>query len=227
MTLAYHLTCGERADMSLKESTQDVYELQEDDPLAVEETLRFLYTSEYPADTKLAARRDIPAWEKHLGVMIVADKYGISELEDAAFAFCKDHLKKLHEDERLDLRQVIDRSGGYPDMSGKFNGLIASMADTDGDTFMIFYGDTGFRQWLDHHSPKTDWLIEKHFNALLSLPTFREKLGRDGFTALCHLDRMKNEFNELKKKHDALKTENGRLKKQKRERNNRPSEPSW
>lgn len=94
MTLPYHLICGEPADMSLKESTQDVYELQEDDPLAVEEMLRFLYASEYPADTKLAARRDIPAWEKHLGVMIVADKYGISELEDAAFECCESHLEK-------------------------------------------------------------------------------------------------------------------------------------
>lgn len=172
-----------------QESTQDTYELHDDDPVAVDAMLCYIYAVEYPGGD-LFFKSKSALWERHLNVAIVADKYGLPQLERRALERCLDRIIGDNWSGDVDLLYVIERSMDYPDRTGKLTETIVELVDKP---FMKLFKDARFRDWVDDHAAKTKVLVAKHFAELMKLKIFRAKLEADGALAVKHLDRVLEE----------------------------------
>lgn len=169
-----------------QESNDGVLELQEDDPLAVEQMLRYVYTSQYTYEPMM---RDATTWETHFNVMIVADKYGLPNLEELAYKKCEEHITRLQMTDKM-LFRLVERSWEYGDRQSRFSKLIASLSAVSGSRFPELFNNSQFRPWIDAHPVVISPLIGKHFATLMRYQSFRNKISNDPAMALEHLDRL-------------------------------------
>lgn len=146
--------------------------------------LRYIYTSEYPSSHQGDA-----TWETHLDVMIAADKYSLSRLEALAYEKCEWLIRNAPQTDSV-LFRLVERSWEYADRERRLSKLIASLPAVSGERFPEFFEHTALRQWIDANPDVIRPVIEKHFQSLMKLRSFREKISSDGEMALQQLDRL-------------------------------------
>ena len=161
----------------MQESKQGVFELQEDNPDALETMLRYIYKGVYetPHSTE---------WEADFEVAIVADKYGIDQLKARACSCLKVHanvLAAVLHTHTIDLITkfcgMLARSADYPETDGKFKAFMEQLSD-DHCTTLIDYPD--FRKYLEENPEMKLNLYKNHLVALSQKPEFKTMLKEDG-----------------------------------------------
>lgn len=188
----------------MQENGEGILVLHEDEPTAVEDMLRWIYTSEYPSagkDSVGGCDSRSRTWEDHLNAMIVADKYGLPTLEKVAFDHCKaevasqDKLAKEAGRATSDelIRSLIQRSWEYADNERRFNKLLASLPEISGARFTDLFEEAFFREWIDTNPDVAKPLIEKWFVSLMRKKSFRDKISQDPELSLQQLDRLLQE----------------------------------
>lgn len=163
--------------------------LHEDDPLAVEAMLTWIYTAKYP-EHLFVETDGVPLWKAHLNVMIVADKYDLPALEDLALVKWQNSLGKSRLGVVPLVLQIVARSGDYADRSRRLTSHVAALCDPH---FVTLNKHDSFVRWLDQHPGSSKRLVSKHFKELLSVNKFRDRLRDDGTLALEHIDRIMTE----------------------------------
>ena len=107
-------------------------ELKEDDPIAVETLLRYIYNFTYPEIQKSLGRFSV---DTHLSVMMTAKKYLLPKLETEAINGTKAAVTDIEcncmrQGSVTGVLEVIELLASYKDHSDKFEHVIAALTQT-------------------------------------------------------------------------------------------------
>ena len=144
-----------------------------------------MYAYGYPSNL-VQTQEDEEPWERHLNVMIVADKYGLPKLEKMAFVHLKSCLRAQAQGPAL--LQAIKRSREYSDHLRFLKELLVQLCQS---RFVELFEDSDFRAWYDAlDTSSQDHLVLINFVQLVGVAEFRARLEADGGAALRHIDRL-------------------------------------
>lgn len=158
----------------VQESTSGVIELNDDDPVAVENMLYWLYTSERPIE--LTDRCSAADWLRAFELLFVTDKYALPYLTRDLFAMFQ-HAPAPSSMSSSQALQLVSRIADYPsDREGQVKDMMFHLCSND---FRECYASAEFRNWLDAHPQVRDRLYEEDFGWLLRQDPFRSQLKSD------------------------------------------------
>lgn len=157
----------------------------DDDEQAVEDMLRWLYSYSYFEDDyiKYGSHEDILG--RMLGSAIIANKYGVSDMELEAVCFCQQFME--FNSHKVDIMKVAKQATRYPDAKRHFASFIPMLCV---GRFVELFAHEDVRAWLAKYPSVKATLIDDNFSELIKTEAFREYLQTDGETALRHIDRL-------------------------------------
>lgn len=135
----------QRGADATQESGAEVIELNNDDPVALEATFRYIYTSEL---REACPRRwEIDHWSHLLEVMFVSDKYGLPSLSSAALELMQMGATPAADDVHIILK-LLRRAAEFPTHGKQMKAIMLSICQV---SLYDNFDDADFLQWLDDH----------------------------------------------------------------------------
>lgn len=162
----------------VQESKRNVIELHDDDPTALETTIRWLYTGNLHSDNPNLT------WQPSIEVLITADKYSLTDLSLQVLTHlelrdCFTFVSPSH------LQHAVSRAADFSDTGGRMQKILFDICDKH---FRECFDDAAFRDWLETMPWLRDRLYKRHIAWLARHTAFRAKLRKGGEFALDVVD---------------------------------------
>lgn len=150
--------------------------------------LRYIYTSVSSLDESIFDGY-MERWERHVHVAIIADKYDILALEEAAFKACTATIDPEEDEETFNAPLLISQCSSSHDRHEKLRQIVLDIMQVH---FFSVFERADVQDWLDENVEKKeqDCLIIEHFDELIETGYFRQMLRENGEMALQHLERV-------------------------------------